>query len=243
MPIHHAVLALLEDGPSHGYELKASFEKAVGPQWGPLNIGHLYQVLGRLDRDGLVQSRRDPQPTRPDRVVYEITADGRAELAAWLGQPAERSGGFRDDLFLKILAAAQSLREGAVAEVLTTQRTYLLGELRNLAELRRARGGEEEGIVRLLITAADLQVRAQLQFLDAVEEELMARRPAAAGVGAAAARTARSARTAQSARTESDGVSDVADTLSPHASRRGDDVRAAAPDPVAVDAVRRGLGA
>ena len=28
MPIHHAVLGLLEDGPSYGYELKANLESA-----------------------------------------------------------------------------------------------------------------------------------------------------------------------------------------------------------------------
>ena len=76
MPIQHAVLALLESGPSHGYELKTAFDTAVGPQWGALNIGHLYQVLERLSRDGLVTSERRPQAVKPDRVVYEITAAG-----------------------------------------------------------------------------------------------------------------------------------------------------------------------
>ena len=32
MPMHHAVLALLADGESHGYEIKASFEDAVGQE-------------------------------------------------------------------------------------------------------------------------------------------------------------------------------------------------------------------
>src|SRR5687767_1457389 len=83
MPIQHAVLALLVDGPGHGYELKGAFEAAVGPQWGPLNIGHLYQVLDRLSRDGLVTSSRVAQQIKPDRVVYQITTAGRSELAAW----------------------------------------------------------------------------------------------------------------------------------------------------------------
>ncbi|HEX6419804.1 MAG TPA: PadR family transcriptional regulator [Acidimicrobiales bacterium] len=175
MPIHHAVLALLAEGPSHGYELKARFEEAVGPQWGPLNIGHLYQILARLDRDRMVRSHRAPQPARPDRVVYEITAQGRAELEAWLARPAERPGGYRDDLFLKILAADRSPDPGAVPALLSRQRAHLLGELRDLADLRRARGAHPT--VRLLITAAELHVGAQLRFLDAVEDELVAGRP------------------------------------------------------------------
>jgi DNA-binding PadR family transcriptional regulator len=174
VPIHHAVLALLAEGPSHGYELKARFEEAVGPQWGPLNIGHLYQILGRLDRDEMVRSRRARQPARPDRVVYEITAAGRGELDGWLAQPAERSGGFRDDLFLKILAADRSPDDRALPGVLTAQRTYLLRELRDLAELRRTRGAPgDHAVVRLLITAAELQLRAQVQLLDVVEDELV----------------------------------------------------------------------
>jgi DNA-binding PadR family transcriptional regulator len=61
LSIHHAVLGLLADGPSYGYELKANFERAIGPQWGELNIGHLYQVLERLERDGLVLWKDVPQ--------------------------------------------------------------------------------------------------------------------------------------------------------------------------------------
>src|SRR6478736_1353869 len=34
MPIHHAVLALLEEGDSYGYELRAQFRQMVGRQGG-----------------------------------------------------------------------------------------------------------------------------------------------------------------------------------------------------------------
>ena len=44
MPLHHAVLALLAAKPAHGYELKTSFEQAVGDQWGGLNIGRKTMV-------------------------------------------------------------------------------------------------------------------------------------------------------------------------------------------------------
>ena len=87
MPIQHAVLALLAEGDSYGYELRAEFERAVGPQWGELNIGHLYQVLDRLVRDGMVTRREVAQPVKPDRVVYGITENGRGELQHWLGAP------------------------------------------------------------------------------------------------------------------------------------------------------------
>ena len=70
MPIQRAVLALLTSGKSHGYELRAQFEDAIGPQWGELSISHLYQVLDRLVRGGLVAKTCVRQSDRPDRVVY-----------------------------------------------------------------------------------------------------------------------------------------------------------------------------
>src|SRR4029077_16700406 len=108
MPLHHAVLALLAAKPAHGYELKSSFEQAVGEQWGGLNIGHLYQVLDRLARDGLIESERQPQAVKPDRLVHRITPAGRAELDRWLSEPNVRTRGYRDDFFLKVVAAAQA---------------------------------------------------------------------------------------------------------------------------------------
>src|SRR5688572_1132734 len=104
MPIHHALLSLLADGESYGYELKGAFERSVGPQWGALNIGHLYQVLDRLKRDGLVAVvRAEPQPRRPDRLIYAITETGRDELARWLEAPSAPAAGYRDELYLKLV--------------------------------------------------------------------------------------------------------------------------------------------
>jgi DNA-binding PadR family transcriptional regulator len=171
MAIQHAVLALLSGGPSYGYELKGAFEAAVGPQWGPLNIGHLYQILDRLCRDDLAVAERQAQPVKPDRVVYEITPAGRAELSRWLGEPSPRAGGFRDDFFLKVTAAARAGQPDTVRTVLTNQRGYLLRELRNLDGLRRQ---ATDPVVALLLSAASRHVEADLAFVDDAEAALLA---------------------------------------------------------------------
>lgn len=171
MPIQHAVLALLREGPSHGYELKSAFESAVGPQWGALNIGHLYQVLDRLSRDGFVDSSRMAQEVKPDRVVYRMTDAGQRELGDWMTSPSPRTAGFRDDLFLKVVAATRTGDPGTVSDVLAAQRAHLLRELRNLETLRR--DPARETVVRLLLTAAARHVTADLTFLEDVEAELL----------------------------------------------------------------------
>jgi DNA-binding PadR family transcriptional regulator len=198
MPLHHAVLALLADKPAHGYELKNSFEQAVGDQWGGLNIGHLYQILDRLSRDGLIESERQPQPVKPDRVVHRLTPAGRAELDRWLNEPSTRLRGYRDDFFLKLMAAVQASDQPTIDGVLRRQRAYLLRELHSLTE---ARGHAPSAVVDLLITAAELHIRADLGVVDAAEKSLEAQ---LAETGACeskdrARRTTRSASRAQSA--------------------------------------------
>ena len=172
MALHHAVLALLAAKPAHGYELKGSFEQAVGEQWGGLNIGHLYQIVDRLARDGLIESERHPQPVKPDRLVHQITPAGREELDRWLNEPSVRTRGYRDDFFLKVMAAAQAADPDLLAAVLRRQRTHLLTELRSLADAREAASGSP--VVGLLVKAAELHVRADLEVVDAAEQDLTA---------------------------------------------------------------------
>jgi DNA-binding PadR family transcriptional regulator len=187
--LHHAVLALLAAKPAHGYELKGSFEQAVGEQWGGLNIGHLYQILDRLGRDGLIESERQPQSIKPDRLVHRITPAGRAELGRWLDEPTQRTRGYRDDFFLKVMATAQSGDAAALTGVISRQRRHLLNELRSLSDARAA--APPSPVVTLLLTAADLHVRADLGVVDAAERLLDPDALAALpGQGAGAARTA-----------------------------------------------------
>ncbi len=166
MPIQHAVLALLHDGPSHGYQLRAAFEDAVGPQWGGLNIGHLYQVLDRLTRDGLVSSAHVTQASKPDRRVYRLTEAGRSELEFWLGEPVERNGGYRDEFVLKLVAAA---RQGAheLIAVAQRQRRHELARLKALDLL--SRDHSEGPMAALLVDAALLHTKADLEFVDRAE--------------------------------------------------------------------------
>jgi DNA-binding PadR family transcriptional regulator len=168
MPIHHALLALLAQGPSHGYELKASFEEAIGPQWGELNIGHVYQVLERLERDRLVTKRHVSQSDRPDKSVYRLTRAGRSELDAWLERPFVRQGGYRDDFFLKLLAASR-LGEESLRDMLRVQRQAFLSELRALAELRATK--PVSPLVGLLIEAATFHTESNLKVVEIAERD------------------------------------------------------------------------
>src|SRR5262249_6035828 len=117
MSVKHGLLALLERGPMHGYQLRVAFEESTGGTW-PLNIGQVYTTLGRLERDGLVLLCPE---TEGGQRPYRITEAGRAELAEWFTTPVTRHDRPRDELAIK-LALALTTPGAAAPAVLPKQR-------------------------------------------------------------------------------------------------------------------------
>ena len=91
--IRTALLAVLSEGPGHGYDvIKTLGEKSDGA-WEP-SPGSVYPTLQLLEDEGLVRSTE-----RDGKRVYEITDDGRAEAARRIeeagGTPWELMGSAR----------------------------------------------------------------------------------------------------------------------------------------------------
>jgi DNA-binding PadR family transcriptional regulator len=167
MAFQHVILALLESGPSHGWQMKARIEAALGPEYGGLNKGYIYEVIHKMEREGTITSRVQVQDgPRPARSVHEITAAGRDQLTAWLDEPVTRSAGFRDEFVQKVLAA--SLRSADdVRHFCRLQRQALLAEARTLQSLRRERGGDPGAA--FTIEVAILRTQAELECVEAAE--------------------------------------------------------------------------
>ena len=142
MSVRQALLTLLEEGPAYGYQLRADFETRTGGTW-PLNIGQVYTTLSRLERDGLVTGR---DADAEGHVVYEITGDGRAEVAQWFSAPVSRTSPPRDELAIK-LALAVTVPGVDVGQVIQRQRTATVGALQDYTRLKRS--GHQTGDVEL----------------------------------------------------------------------------------------------
>jgi len=125
-------------------------------------------VLDRLERERLVTKRVAPQQDRPDRVVYRLTKAGRAEIDEWLETPFVRRA-YRDDLFLKLLAASV-LGRGELETVVRVQREAYMAELGALTKLRRTHRGEK--LVSLLIEAAIRHTKADLGVVELAEASI-----------------------------------------------------------------------
>lgn len=82
MSLEHILLGLLRK-PSSGYDLKAIVDHGIGHFWAA-ELSQIYPSLKRLEKQGLVRSRRAASKRGPGRIVYQVTAKGRKELARWL---------------------------------------------------------------------------------------------------------------------------------------------------------------
>jgi DNA-binding PadR family transcriptional regulator len=139
MSIRQAMLALLEQGPMYGYQLRAEFEQRTGETW-PLNIGQVYTTLSRLERDGLVEvvdhgGADDPASDR--HVSYRATEAGRSEASAWFTTPVPRSQPPRDELAIK-LAIAVTLPGVDVSKLIQKQRSATMSALQDYTRLKRS---------------------------------------------------------------------------------------------------------
>jgi DNA-binding PadR family transcriptional regulator len=81
--IRTAVLAVLTEGPGHGYDVMQNLEDKTGGAWRP-SPGSVYPTLQLLEDEGLVRSTE-----RDGKRVFEITDAGRAESA----ERIEQAGG------------------------------------------------------------------------------------------------------------------------------------------------------
>jgi len=100
MALSHAIMtALLEDQLS-GYELTKSFDTSLGFFW-KASHQQIYKCLRDLEQQGLLRSEHIAQEGRPDKIIYQLTDAGHAELEQWVfGESKFRES--RDDLYVKL---------------------------------------------------------------------------------------------------------------------------------------------
>lgn len=177
MSVRKSLLAILDQGPCYGYQLRAEFERRTGSTW-PVNVGQIYSTLDRLERDGLVHRLTGEE----EQVHFQITDAGHAEVADWLGSPVQREGAARDELAIK-LAIAVTLPGVNIGHVIQVQRGATLRTLQDLTRTKAASGeptSAEDLAWLLVVDSLIFAAEAEVRWLDHSETRLA--RASAAGV-------------------------------------------------------------
>jgi DNA-binding PadR family transcriptional regulator len=153
------LLGLLEQEPSHGYELKRAYDDRFGSDR-PLPFGQVYATLGRLERDGQVEVAGVEPGGGPERKRYAITSDGVRRLETWLSQPEPPEPHLQSVMFTKVVLALVSGR--SAGGYLDAQRAAHLARMRDLTEQRRHANLAE----RLVADYALFHLEADLRWID-----------------------------------------------------------------------------
>lgn len=170
MAITEVLLAVLRQGPAHGYDVKGAHD-AWFPDARPLAYGQVYATLGRLVRDGYAEEHDRETQGGPERTVYAITDEGEQRLADWLAEAESVGGGGADEIVRKTVAA---LRTGSdPVAFLSAQRA---AHLRRMRELTSAEPGPDPA-ARIARDHLVAHLDADLRWLDLAVERVTAAGP------------------------------------------------------------------
>ena len=95
------LLALLESGPKHGYELIKALSERFGGTYSP-SAGTIYPRLGKLEEEGLVATHSEGR-----RTNYSITPAGLLEL----NSRRDELAGVENDISASVRRLADNLRQ------------------------------------------------------------------------------------------------------------------------------------
>ena len=169
MSVRYAVLALLSEGPKYGLQLRDEFEGRTGEVW-PLNVGQVYTTLQRLERDGLVDSESDAEVEAGLQRVYRLTAEGAADLDAWLHTPPDLGAPPRDELVIKVLVAIHVAGVN-VHDIIQVHRRRVVEFMQEWTRVKRD-ASEDDVSLSLVVDAELFRLDSVVRWLDAADGRL-----------------------------------------------------------------------
>ncbi len=162
-----ALLGLLMARPRHGYELYQDFSRELGRVW-QIGLSQLYAHLKQLEEAGLLTAQTEPQPDRPPRKVYSLTAAGRAAFLDWLHRPTPYLRHIRLD-FLVRLYFFHVLALPGLDQLVAEQKALCQAQCERFGQLAAE---ADDRFRRLVLEFRQGQLEAVIRWLDRCLEVL-----------------------------------------------------------------------
>jgi DNA-binding PadR family transcriptional regulator len=167
-----AVLGLLTDGESSGYDLLRAADRSVGFFWTPAKT-QLYAILRKLVANGFATARLVRQADRPDKTLYRITDAGLERLQAGLEQVGSTVN--KNPLELRIFFGAHRPIEAVVAD-LEAVRDHARAHLEELEEIERTFDHDEDLFPYLTLLRGKANAQADAAWAEQALELVQRRR-------------------------------------------------------------------
>jgi DNA-binding PadR family transcriptional regulator len=117
----HALLGLLQQHPSSGYDLRKIFALTPVGSFSD-SPGAIYPALHRLEEGGFIRGRLEETSGLRRRKMFRLTPAGVAALKKWLAKPVHRDEVVRsmDELMLRFAFMDVVIGEAASIQFLNT---------------------------------------------------------------------------------------------------------------------------
>ena len=173
----YAVLGLLLERPSYGYEVLTRFRRAFDAGQWAISPQGLYASLDRLERDGLIEPVLAPTPDvsrRQPKTPYRVTQHGEDALQRFLQTPMGADPSRAE--FLVRLQCTVSQNTDALLEMLDGYERACLDELGRIGAETDEDDGPHAHLSRLVERLARedrrLGIQARLTWIEFARQQL-----------------------------------------------------------------------
>lgn len=159
--------------PTHGHEIMRTLRESRADLWIELSEKHVYYVLRKLEREGLITATAQRTGKLPVRNVYAITEAGQVALAAMLSDDdLPRAIPYSEfDVLLGMLSYTDTLDDDAKTMVLRKRRVALEAVLRD-TETGSAGGAEVGGFPKLILERVRHRLSDELRWARSIEKRI-----------------------------------------------------------------------
>jgi PadR family transcriptional regulator AphA len=128
-----ALLGLLQQRPSSGYDLRKIFSTTAMTTYSD-SPGAIYPALQRLQHRGFILGSIESGSGMRRRQVFRLTAQGTAELRKWITRPVLRADVIRglDEVMLRFAFSEQAVGPSASVRILESLQAELASYIPDL---------------------------------------------------------------------------------------------------------------
>ena len=174
MSLKHGLLGLLNYYPMTGYQLDKKFKETLGYFW-QAKASQIYRELDAMEQNGWLTSERVIQDSKPNKRVYSITAEGRAEFVDWLSLPETYTNNamhIKSAFLMRVFFSGETNKEQAL-DLLRSFRDVCLGLNMEMAAVKEdfvqyelIYGSEETVYRKFTALYGEMMYRAKLEWVE-----------------------------------------------------------------------------
>jgi len=175
MSLKHGLLGLLSYEPMTGYELNKEFNGSLGYFWSA-KASQIYRELDAMEKCGWLTSERVIQDEKPNKRVYSLTQEGKAEFMDWLSSldPIKGPPSMRSAFLMRVFFGGE-LKKEQTLELFHAIRGIMLERLEQMQKvydeidsvaLIDERSAHNAVYWRLTALSGEIMCKANLEWVD-----------------------------------------------------------------------------